>query len=74
MIGRKTLSEVRAELEAALGSGPTGDSEVAESLRRFLAAERKATGARSKRLRPAGGGSSASAASQASGDRKSGDR
>jgi hypothetical protein len=38
MTGRKTLGEVRAELEAALGAGPAGDGEVAESLRRFLAA------------------------------------
>jgi hypothetical protein len=38
MIGRKTLGEVRAELEAALSKGPTGDGQVAESLRRFLAA------------------------------------
>jgi hypothetical protein len=45
MTGRKTLSEVRAELEAALGAGPTGDSEVAESLRRFLAAGRERKGA-----------------------------
>lgn len=40
MTGRKTLGEVRAELEAALGAGPAGDGEVAESLRRFLAAGR----------------------------------
>ena len=38
MTGRKTLGEVRAELEAALGTGPPGESPVAESLRRFLAA------------------------------------
>lgn len=38
MIGRKTLGEVRAELEAALGKGPSGEDQVAESLRRFLAA------------------------------------
>jgi len=38
MTGRKTLAEVRAELEAAVGPGPAGRSEVAESLRRFLAA------------------------------------
>jgi hypothetical protein len=41
MTGRKTLSEIRAELEAAFGAGPAGDDEVAESLRRFLAAGRK---------------------------------
>lgn len=38
MIGRKTPAEVRAELEAALGAGPAGEGEVAESLRRFLSA------------------------------------
>jgi hypothetical protein len=37
MTGRKTLSEVRAELEAALGAGPAGATPVAEALRRFLA-------------------------------------
>ena len=53
MIGRKTLSEIRAELEAALSgpggplSGPpaVGDakgSEVVESLRRFLATKPQA--------------------------------
>jgi hypothetical protein len=39
MMGRKTLGEVRAELEAVLDAGPTGKSEVAESLRRFLAGD-----------------------------------
>ncbi len=38
MTGRKTLAEVRAELEAALRAGPTDDSDIAKSLRRFLAA------------------------------------
>jgi uncharacterized Ntn-hydrolase superfamily protein len=38
MIGRKTLSQVRKELESALGQGPSGEGEVAEALRRFLAA------------------------------------
>ncbi|HEX8200153.1 MAG TPA: hypothetical protein VF590_06670 [Isosphaeraceae bacterium] len=38
MIGRKTLGQVRAELESALSEGPAGEGEVAESLRRFLAA------------------------------------
>ena len=38
MTGRKTLGEVRAELEAALGTAPAGEGQVAESLRRFLAA------------------------------------
>ena len=36
MTGRKTLAEVRADLEAALGAGPTEVGSVAESLRRFL--------------------------------------
>ncbi len=40
MMGRKTLGEVRAELEEALGAGPAGDSQVQESLRRFLSADR----------------------------------
>ncbi len=38
MIGRKTLAEVRRDLEAALCEGPAGEGEVVESLRRFLAA------------------------------------
>lgn len=37
MIGHKPLGEIRAELEAALGAGPTDGGQVAESLRRFLA-------------------------------------
>jgi hypothetical protein len=41
MMGRKTRGQVRAELEAALGQGPTGKGEVVESLRRFLAAGAK---------------------------------
>jgi hypothetical protein len=36
MTGRKTLSEVRAELEAALGKGPADGGQIAKSLRRFL--------------------------------------
>jgi hypothetical protein len=55
MIGRKTLKEILAELEAAL-SGPGGllegsptdgtakDNEVVESLRRFLAAKPRENG------------------------------
>ena len=38
MMGHKTLGEIRAELEAALGRGAalrSGHGEVAESLRRF---------------------------------------
>jgi hypothetical protein len=41
MTGHKSLTEVRAELEAALGAGPVGEGHVAESLRRFLAARAK---------------------------------
>jgi hypothetical protein len=40
MTGRKTLREVRAELESALAAGPAGEGDVAEALRRFLAAGR----------------------------------
>lgn len=36
----QVASEVRAELEAALEAGPTGDDEVAESLQTFPAAGR----------------------------------
>ncbi len=42
MMGHKTLAEIRAELEAALGHGsalPSGQGDVAESLRRFLGCE-----------------------------------
>lgn len=39
MTGSKTLAEVRAELEAALGTGPTGQGVVEEALRRFLAGQ-----------------------------------
>jgi hypothetical protein len=38
MTGRKKLSEIRAELEAALGSAPIGEGDVVEALRRFVAA------------------------------------
>jgi hypothetical protein len=55
MTGRKSLSEVRSELEAAFGSGPTGDDEVAESLRRFLAAGRNRKGTPNQALQPTGG-------------------
>lgn len=41
MTGRKTLKEVKAELEAAFAAGPPGNSEVAESLRRLLAGSRR---------------------------------
>ena len=37
MMGRKTLADVRAELEVAFSTGPGGEGEVAQSLRRFLA-------------------------------------
>jgi hypothetical protein len=36
MTGRKKLKEIRAELESALGAGPTGGSPVREALRRFI--------------------------------------
>lgn len=42
MMGLKTLGEIRAELEAALGRGATlrsAQGEVAEALRRFLSPE-----------------------------------
>ena len=42
MMGRKTLGEIRVELEAALGRGAalrSGHGEVTESLRRFLGLE-----------------------------------
>lgn len=39
MTGGKTLGQVRAELEAAFGTGPAGKGEVAAALRRFLANE-----------------------------------
>jgi hypothetical protein len=42
MMGRKTLGEIRAELEAALERGAalrSGHGEVTESLRRFLGRE-----------------------------------
>jgi hypothetical protein len=41
MTGHKSLTEVRTELEAVLGAGPTGGGHVAESLRRFLTARAK---------------------------------
>jgi hypothetical protein len=46
MTGRKSLRQVRAELESTLGAGPGGAGEVAAALRRFLA-----SGPR-RRLRP----------------------
>jgi hypothetical protein len=48
MMGRKTLAEVRAELKAAVGAGPSGESEVAKSLRRFLTADEQGPDARSQ--------------------------
>ena len=54
MIGRKTLGEVRAELEAAMGKGPTGHGQVAESLQRFLAAGPDATRAPDPTTLPTG--------------------
>ena len=64
MTGRKTLKEVRAELEAALGAGPAGDTEVAESLRRFLATGPKRKGTPNQPPHPAGGASPISDRSQ----------
>ena len=55
MTGHKRLAEVRAELEGALGAGPAGTGEVAESLRRFLAAGTKGKSTpQQKKRRPAG--------------------
>ena len=64
MTGRKTLKEVQAELEAALGAGPAGDTEVAESLRRFLATGRKHKGTPNQPPHPTGGDSTVSDRSQ----------
>jgi hypothetical protein len=65
MTGRKSLNEIRAELEAALGAGPAGDSEVANSLRRVLAGGACVRSPRSDRKKPrkrTGGSNSAPAA------------
>jgi hypothetical protein len=67
MTGRKTLKEIRAELEAALGAGPAGDTEVAESLRRFLAAGGKPKGTPDQPLHPIGGASPVSERSHPAG-------
>ncbi len=64
MTGRKTLREVRAELEAALGAGPAGDTEMAQSLRRFLAMGRKRKGMPKQPLHPTGGASPVADGSQ----------
>jgi len=74
MTGRKSLSQVRAELEAALGSGPAGDTEVAESLRRFLAAGRKGKGTPNQPLQPTGGASQVSEKSKRTGAPPTGER
>lgn len=55
MTGRKTLREIRAELEAALGAGPPGDGETAKSLRRFLAARPGEQDTPSQPLQPTDG-------------------
>jgi len=53
MIGKKSLAEIRAELEAALGKGPDGDSSVAQSLRRFLAGKSgKGKGSKKSKRKP----------------------
>lgn len=57
MTDRKTLDQIRQELEAALGAGPAGNSEVAESLRRFLATGQKRQGTPNEPLHPPGGAS-----------------
>lgn len=36
MTGRKSLKDVRRELESALGNPVNGEGEVAEALRRFM--------------------------------------
>lgn len=64
MTGRKTLDKIRDELEAALGAGPSGDTEVAESLRRFLAAAKNRKGTPNQPLHPTGGASPASDGTQ----------
>lgn len=74
MTGRKTLREVRAELEAALGAGPAGDDEVAESLRRFLAAGRKRKGVPNKPQHLTGGAFRVSEGSHPTGTPPAGER
>jgi len=74
MTGRKTLREVRAELEAALGAGPAGDDEVAESLRRFLAAGRNGKGTPNQPLHLTGGASLVPESSQPTGAPPAGER
>jgi hypothetical protein len=74
MTGRKTLSEVRAELKAALGAGPAGDDEVAESLRRFLAAGRNRKGKPNEALHLTGGAPPVSEGSQPTGAPPAGER
>jgi len=64
MTGRKTLDKIRDELEAALGAGPAGSSEVAESLRRFLATGPKRQGTPNQPLHQTGGASPASDSNQ----------
>lgn len=55
MTGRKTLREIRAELEAAVGTGPPGGGDVAESLRRFLASKPGDRETPNQPLQPTGG-------------------
>jgi hypothetical protein len=74
MTGRKKLKEVREELEAALGAGPAGDTEVAESLRRFLSAGRKRNGTPNQPLHPTGGASPVSESSRPTGAPPAGER
>jgi len=74
MTGRKTLKKVRAELEAAFGAGPAGDDEVAESLRRFLAAGRKGKGTPNQPLHLTGGASTVSEKQKRTGAPPAGER
>ncbi|HEX3146683.1 MAG TPA: hypothetical protein VHR66_01190 [Gemmataceae bacterium] len=74
MTGRKSLDKIRDELEAALGAGPAGDGEVAESLRRFLAAGLKRQGTPKQPLYPTGGASPASDGAEPTGAPPAGER
>ena len=74
MTGRKSLNKIRDELEAALGAGPAGNTEVAESLRRFLAAGQKRKDTPNQPVTPTGGASPASDGAQPSGAPPAGER
>jgi|GEM_PF-4179327 len=51
MTGSKKLKQIRAELEAALGSKPAGDSEIASALRRVIEHTQPTTRKKAKRAR-----------------------